>query len=463
MSFYGRESELAELERSYGSDKFEFTVIYGRRRVGKTYLIQKYIEDKDSIYYMASQTGGLNLERLSLLVNEKLGLGNFGPVYKDYFSLFQAIGKLAHDKRLVFIIDEYPYLAKSNEGISSIIQAMCDHDWKKSKLHLVLCGSSMSFMEKQVMSAKSPLYGRRTSQIRLRPFTFFETKEMLEGMDNEEIAVIHSATGGVAEYLSYVDINKSLDDNLINLFLKPSGRLFEEPVNLLNQELKSPEVYNQIIYAIANGANKNIEISNQTGIPSGSLSPYLKNLMELEIIKKEVPYGNKSGRKTIYRTNDGCFRFYYRYVLRFQSQIVSMNGEKIYNEIIRDDLTNFMGEGFEDISYDFFIKLNKEDKLPGFVHSYGRWWGNNPLEKKEEEIDLIGEGKDFSIFGEFKWRNRDFDIQELEKLINKSRFAPVNQSDSYYIVFTKKAFSREVENLIENDKKFLGYSFIKDF
>ena len=463
MNFFGRKNELAELEKSYRSDKFEFTVIYGRRRVGKTFLIQKYIKDKNSIYYMASQTGGLNLERLSILVNEKLGLGNFGPVYKDYFSLFQAVGKLAQDKRLVFVIDEYPYLAESNQGISSVIQAMCDHDWKKSKLHLILCGSSMSFMEKQVLSAKSPLYGRRTSQIRLRPFTFFETKEMLEGMDKEDIAIIHSATGGVADYLSYVDKNINLDDNLINLFLKPSGRLFEEPVNLLNQELKSPEVYNQIIYAIANRASKNIDIANQTGIPSGSLSPYLNNLMELEIVKKEVPYGKNSGRKTIYRVKDGCFRFYFRYVLRFQSQIVGMNGEEIYNEFIREDLPNFMGEGFEEIAYEFFEKLNREDKLPGFVHSYSRWWGNNPLEKREEEIDLIGEGKDFSIFGEIKWRNRDFDMSELEKLINKSRFAPVNQSNSYYIIFTKQNFSSEVEDLIENDKKIIGYSFVTDF
>lgn len=463
MNFFGREYELAELERSYQSDKFEFTVIYGRRRVGKTFLIQKYIEDKDSIYYMASRTGGLNLERLSLLVNEKLGLGNFGPVYKDYFTLFQAIGKMAQDKRVVFVIDEYPYLAESNEGISSIIQAMCDHDWKKSKLHLILCGSSMSFMEKQVLSAKSPLYGRRTSQIRVKPFTFFETKEMLEGMDKEDIAIIHSATGGVAEYLSYVDKSIRLEENLVNLFLKPSGRLFEEPINLLNQELKSPEVYNRIIYAVANGANKNIEISNQTGIPSGSLSPYLKNLTELEIIKKEVPYGESSGRKTLYRIKDGCFRFYFRYVLRFQSQIIGMNGERIYNEFIREDLSNFMGEGFEDISYDFFEKLNKEDKLFGFVHSYGRWWGNNPLEKKEEEIDLLGEGKGFSVFGEFKWRNRDFDMGELDKLINKSRFAPVKQSNSYYIIFTKKDFSRDVENLLKKEKRIIGYSFVKDF
>ena len=282
-------------------------------------------------------------------------------------------------------------------------------------------------------------------------------------MDKEDIAIIHSATGGVAEYLSYVDINLNLGQNLINLFLNPSGRLFEEPVNLLNQELKSPEVYNRIIYAIANGASKNIDISNATGTDRGSLSPYLNNLIELEIIKKEVPYQNTSGRKTIYKIQDGCFRFYYRYVLKFQSQIISMNGKKIYEEIIKDDLTNFMGEGFENICYDFFEKLNEENKLPGFVYSYGRWWGNNPIEKKEEEIDLIGEGKDFSIFCEFKWRNRDFNLSELNKLINKSKVSPVKQTNPYYLVFTKRAFSQEVKNLFEKDKKIIGYSFMDNF
>lgn len=463
MKFYGRENELLELEKSFNSKNFEFTVIYGRRRVGKTYLIQKYIEDKECIYYMASQTGDLNLERLSILVNEKMGFGNNGPIYKDYFTLFQAVGRLAKDKRMVFVIDEFPYIAESESGISSIIQSMCDHDWKDTKLHLILCGSSMSFMEKQVLSAKSPLYGRRTSQIKLNPFTFFETKKFLQGMDKEDIAVIHSVTGGVAEYISFVDVKLGLDDNLINLFFNPSGRLFEEPINLLNQELKSPEVYNQIIYAIANGASKNIDISNKTGISSGSLSPYLKNLIDLGLIKKETPYGKNSGRKTIYRIKDGCFRFYYKYVLRFQSQIAAYQGEKLYREFVKEDLSNFMGESFEEISYEFFEKINKEAKLPGYVLSYGRWWGNNPIEKKEEEIDLLGEGKSFSIFGEFKWRNRDFEITELDKLIFKSKFAPANQTDSYYLIITKKKFSDVMKKEIKNNDKILGFTFEEDF
>lgn len=328
---------------------------------------------------------------------------------------------------------------------------------------LIYYGSSMSFMEKQVLSVKSPLYGRRTSQIKLNPFTFFETKEFLMGMDKEDIAVIHSVTGGIAEYISFVDKNLSLDDNLINLFFNPSGRLFEEPINLLNQELKSPEVYNQIIYAIANGASKNVDISDKTSIPSSSLSSYLTNLIDLGIIKKETPYGKNGGRKTIYRIKDGCFRFYYRYVLRFQSQIAVYQGEKIYGEFVKEDLPNFMGESFEEISYEFFECINKESKLPGYVLSYGRWWGNIPIEKQEEEIALLGEGKNFSIFGEFKWRNREFEIKELEKLIYKSKFSPVNHSNSYYLLITKKKFSDEVKKAINENEKILGFTFEDDF
>lgn len=231
-------------------------------------------------------------------------------------------------------------------------------------------------------------------------FIFFEIKEMLAGMAKEDIAVLHAATGGVADYLSYVDPKKSLDENLLNLFMSPSGRLYEEPSSLLNQELSSPAVYNQILYALANGATRNVEISEMSKLPSTQLSPYLANLLELDIIKRETPYGSLSTRKTLYFITDGCFRFYYRYVLKYQSQIASGNGENIYVEFIKDDLSNFMGQAFEEISYDFLATLNRQKELPGTVGDFGRWWGNNSRDKREEKIDLVGEGKNFAVYAE---------------------------------------------------------------
>ena len=463
MFFVGRQEELAELNAKYSSNKFEFTVIYGRRRVGKTYLIQNYIQDKEAIYYMATKTGDLNLERLSSLLNIKMGLGDSGPVYRNYFDLFKVLANLAKTERLIFVIDEFPYLAEGNPEISTIIQSMCDKEWKDSKLHFILCGSSMSFMRKQVLSAESPLYGRRTSQIRLSPFNFFETKEMLAGMSKEDIAILHAASGGVADYLSYIDLEKSADENLLSLFMRPSGRLYEEPASLLNQELSSPAIYNQILYAMANGATRNIEISDMSRLPSSQLSPYLANLLELDIIKKERPYGSKSNRKTLYFIKDGCFRFYYRYILKYQSQIASGNGESIYFEFIKDDLSNFMGQAFEDITYDILTKLNRDISLPGIAGDFGRWWGYIRRDKGEEEIDLVGEGRTFAFFAEVKWRNRDFSLNEIKKLIDKSRWVSLNKEKNYYIAITKDSFSKDLEVYAHEHDDVLLYSFARDF
>lgn len=463
MRFVGRQEALAELNRKYNSDKFEFTVIYGRRRVGKTYLIQNYLRGKEAIYYMATKTGHLNLERLSFFLNIKMGLGENGPVYRNYFDLFKVLAKLAQTERLVFAIDEFPYLAEGNPEISTIIQTMCDNEWKDSKLHFILCGSSMSFMKRQVLSVESPLYGRRTSQIRLTPFHFFETKEMLAGMPKEEIAVLHAATGGVADYLSYVETNKTLDENLLNLFMSPSGRLYEEPSSLLNQELNGPAVYNQILYALANGATRSVEISDMTTLPSTQLSPYLANLLELDIIKRETPYGTLSKRKTRYFIKDGCFRFYYRYVLKYQSQIASGNGENIYFEFIKDDLSHFMAQAFEEISYDFLTKLNRNKELPGMVGDFGRWWGNNARDKREEEIDLLGEGKNVAVYSEIKWRNRDFSLKEMNDLIDKSQWVPLSKDKRCYIAITKKSFSKDLKAYAKEHDNVLLYSFARDF
>ena len=240
--FVGREKELKILQDQYQSNQFEFTVLYGRRRVGKTELLKQFIINKNAIYYMATETSKeTNLELLSKSLFTYKNQSDSLTSYKDYNQFFHAISLEAKDKPLTFIIDEYPYLAQSNPEISSIIQKFCDHEWKNTKLHLILCGSSMSFMEEQILGVKSPLYGRRTSQIKLNPFTYFETETYLNPMSKETVAVLHSVTGGIAEYLSYIEREESLKHNIIKLFLQESGRLYNEPINFLKQALRDPK------------------------------------------------------------------------------------------------------------------------------------------------------------------------------------------------------------------------------
>lgn len=439
--FIGRKNELRVLEKQYISDKFEFTVLYGRRRIGKTHLLRKFIEHKQAIYYMALESSATsNLELLSTAVHIQSSNDNTLATFASYEKLFQHLSMLAKNERLIFIIDEFPYLAQAVPEISSLIQKFADHDWQETKLQLILCGSSMSFMENQVLGAKSPLYGRRTAQIKLKEFTYFETAEFLHKMSKKDVAVLHCATGGVAEYLTHVNQKANLRSNLVSLFLEESGRLYEEPMNFLKQELREPRVYNDILDAIASGASKNNEIADKTHRQTGALNRYLDSLIELGIIIRETPIG-KSNRKTIYRIRNGAFRFWYRYVHPNMSAIELGLGESVFDTIIADDLNNFMGEGFEQIFFDYFDRMNQEMSLPELVLERGRWWGNNPKLKREEEIDLVGIGKTTTFFAEVKWTTKKINRQVIEGLIDKSLC--IDSTNRYYLLFSKNGFTSD--------------------
>ena len=458
--FVGRKKELQLLNQQYDSGKFEFTVLYGRRRIGKTELLKQYIQGKAAIYYVAIESNEqTNLELLSKSVHQYSRKEQGYAPFSDYMALFDHFTELAKNQRLILVIDEYPYLAEAYPEISSLIQKYCDNQWQETKLHLILCGSSMSFMENQVLGAKSPLYGRRTTQIRLKEFNYFETEELLRPMPKEDIAVLHCVTGGVAEYLKFVHKSQDLAANLISLFFTDSGRLVEEPLNFLKQELREPKVYNSILDAIARGASRNSEIASKVNLPAGSLNRYLENLMELGIVIKETPMGNSSSRKTIYRIRDGSFRFWYRYVFPNMSTIELGLGKRLYREYIEKDLSNYMGEGFEKIFLDHFDRMNEQGELPGLITSRGRWWGTDVENKREAEIDLVGKGGNLTIYAEVKWTNEAVGLKILTGLLEKSQL--IHSLDKYYIVFSKRGFSTGAVEFAEQSDKIRLVSFLE--
>ncbi|GAB2023852.1 hypothetical protein RyT2_29330 [Pseudolactococcus yaeyamensis] len=200
--FVGREKELDYLNAAYQSDKFEFIVMYGRRRVGKTTLLNEFLKDKPGAYYMAiKEKDGANLIGMS----ESILGQDFGLLFDSYEKALMRIYELGKEESFVFVIDEFPYLASSAPEISSIIQKIIDHIYLNSKVKLILCGSSMSFMEHQVLGYQSPLYGRRTSQIKLQPFNFFQCRQFFPKMDKEDLMGIYAITGGIPQYLSFID------------------------------------------------------------------------------------------------------------------------------------------------------------------------------------------------------------------------------------------------------------------
>ncbi|MFI3213487.1 MAG: ATP-binding protein [Eubacteriales bacterium] len=455
--FFGREQELTKLNKAYQGNGFEFAVFYGRRRVGKTTLINEFLRNKPSAYYMAAEgTKEENLKGLTTaIISSVQGFPTATVSYGDFDSLLQYIDQLAQTgNRFVIAIDEYPYLAASYPAISSLIQRHIDQCWKDSKLFFILCGSSMSFMDEQVLGYKSPLYGRRTSQFKIRPFTFFETKKMLPNYNSEDQAILYAVTGGVPEYISRIDLALSVDENIINLFFDESGRLFEEPSNLLKQELKEPASYHSIITAIASGASRMNEIATKTGLESSGCSNQITTLISLGIVKKEYPITESAqGKKTIYRLQNSMFLFWYRFVRPNASSIVRGMGTQVYTSQVKPYLNHFMGLVFEEMCIQYLYLPEVFETLPFVLGNVGRWWGKNKQEKRQEEIDIMSVNENQALLCECKWRNEMQDSDVIETLVQRGNLFFYPQK--YFYVFSKSGFTehakikaKELDNVV---------------
>lgn len=352
--FYCREEELRKLNVRYEDENFECIVIYGRRRVGKTALINEFCKDKPTIFFSAlNTTGQENLESLSKeIMSFERPETLSAPVFKDYDAALDEITVLSADKRIVFVIDEYPYLAKAKPAISAMLQHLIDHKWKNSKLYLILCGSSMSFMENQVLGQESPLYGRRTGQFKIEPLNYKETAVFHPELSYIENALIYGITGGVPHYINKLNVKSDLDEALLTNLFDRSSYLYEEPANLLKQELREPAIYNAIIKAIAEGASRLDEIITKIGETSGTCTNYVKTLIDLGIVKKETPITEKPGKKTIYLLADNFFRFWYRFVPANISAVDSGRIRKTYPRSGKQFFTDYMGLTLEKMCQD---------------------------------------------------------------------------------------------------------------
>lgn len=439
--FIGREKELHALDKLYKSDRFEFVVIYGRRRVGKTALINHFIDDKKSIYFMGIESNEKqNLENLSKSIMAYSNGIQADTYFASYQSALEYVFTLAEKERIVLTIDEYPYVARSSKSLASTLQLLIDKHKDTSKLMLILCGSSMSYMEDHVLAYKAPLYGRRTAQMKIVPFDFEESCRYLRNMSEVDKALIYGVVGGTPQYLLQMSDKLSVEDNIKNTFLNPMSFLYEEPVNLLKQEVREPAIYTAIITAIATGHSRMAGISAKVGEDTNVCSVYIKNLINLGIIKKETPYGDKTSKKSIYDIEDNMFCFWYRFVPDNNSIIVRGATNLVYKRI-EAQLSDYMGRVFEDICTQYLWKLLLTGKSPIEFVSLGRWWGNDPKLRCQAEIDIMGEqDSNAALFAECKWRNENVDLDVLETLIERSNL--FHYTKVHYYLFSKTGFSK---------------------
>ncbi len=450
--FIGRERELSELNDLYEQDKFQLFVLYGRRRVGKTTLLNEFCKGKESIFYSAEQSNSkLNLDKFSNLVFDYYSESNIEP-FSSWANALSYIDERQNNKRLVLVIDEFPYLVKKNKALLSDLQHLIDHKLKNGKLFIVLCGSYMGFMEKEVLGCKSPLFGRRTGQLHMKPFNYQTSIKFLDNFSNEDKLRLYGAFGGTPLYLQQIQQNNSFEENIKNAFLKVTSYLYEEPLLLLRQEVQEPGVYSAIIEAVAEGYTKSNEISTKTGEDNAKCLKYIKTLCELGIIYKETPFGEKeSTRKTIYGISDFMFRFWYRYVFGNRTLVETGAQNAVWEKRIKPDYNSYMGLVFEKICSDYLTTENSRGALPFLFTDIGRWWGTNSKTHQQTEIDLIaGDGRNYLIC-ECKWRNEKISLDILNELKEKADIFNSVRNNTWFVLFSKSGFTQSVIAEAENN------------
>jgi len=441
--FIGRERELLSLNKLYSENKFQMVVMYGRRRIGKTTLISEFISDKPAIFFTAQEVNdALNLNRFSKKIYNFFGVPDSAGAFANWIDAFDFLAEKAKEKRFILAFDEFPYAVSANRSLKSILQIAIDHGLKNTGMFLILCGSHMGFMENEVLGYKSPLFGRRTAQIKLEGFDYYNAGKMLDGFSNEEKLQFYACIGKTPHYLSQIKTNQSFEDNIKELYFNISGYLYNEPMMLLQQELREPAMYNSIIAAIAGGASKLNEIATKINEDSPKVNKYLQTLVNLQIINKIYPFGEniQNSRKGIYRIADNCYDFWYGFVFPNKPEIESGSGDIIADvTAFGEKLSSYIGKPpFETICLQYLQRANRSKKLPFTATSFGSWWGSDPKEKTQTDFDVIAAnrtGKQI-ILGECKWKNDINFTAESTKLISKAHLL-AEYKERYYYIFSK--------------------------
>ncbi len=433
--FYGRENELEELNRRYFSSGFQFIPVYGRRRVGKTALIDEFIKDKTAIKFTAVK-GSYNTN-MRLLASIVLGVRN-APVM-DLEDILEVMHSRFGERRYVFVIDEYPYLVGSDESVTGILNNFIESHLD-SEAFIILSGSSMSVMKNQILGVKSPLYGRRTGQIRLSPFPFVEIWHFLPSYSDEERLIVYGLVGGIPWYLSFFDDRKSLKENIIDNLINPFAALNKEATLLFAEEFESPVSYLDVISSIAKGHNRVGEMAADAGLETSRISALLKDLILLEIVEKIRPIDDPGSKRTIYRIRDHYLRSYYRFIYPSNVEVEKNRYEEAYDGIMKD-MNTYLGHVFEDVCSEYVGRSCRE---------VGTWWGTDSSRRTKEEIDIAALGEGRMVLCECRYHSEPVGKDVIETLVRRAGLVRSGLPKDL-MVFSRSGYTEEAVREAESE------------
>lgn len=459
MEFFGREEEQKKLLRAFRSDAQNATLVYGRRRVGKSELLLYCLQQSSvrSIYYECRQASEeLNVRGLSEVIAETFDIPR--PAFDGIDEVFRFVFEKATEQKIILVIDEYPYLRDAVKGLDSILQVLIDTYRDTSHLSLVVCGSSVEVM-RSLLERENPLYGRIDLKINVKPMDYLDSAKFYPAFSCEDKVRLYSVFGGIPYYNRLIDQGLTVRENLIELLLCPDARLEDEIASFLMSEISKIANANDAFFALADGHSRYKDILDQSHIPSpATLVTVLEKLCNMQLVRKQAPINDMQNRKkTSYVICDSLSSFYYRYVFRYTSQRSVLDPDVFYDRFVADDFENrYVPHAFEEVCRQYLVRQNRAGNVNPPFNLIGRYWYDDPARKANGEFDVVTEDPDGYVFYEAKFRKAPVSQAMIDEEIAQVKATGLN---SYrYGFFSRSGFEgvepREDVRLFDLDELF---------
>jgi len=445
--FIDREKEIQFLDNEYRRKGSSLVVLYGRRRVGKTELSSEFIKGKNALHFLVTEESEKqNRNAFKDAVAEFCGNELLKNAKVDNWEiLFNTLSEKANNEKLILVIDEFQYLGKSNPAFPSVFQKIWDIILQDKNIMVIICGSLISMMESQTLNYTSPLYGRRTGQIKLKQIPFSCYKNFFPTKQRKDLIEYYAVTGGVPKYIELFYDSDNIYNAIENNILSKQSFLYVEPDFLLQREVSEVGSYFSIIKAIAAGNQKLAKIAGALELKQTGLTKYLKTLIDLDILEREVPiteYNPKKSKRGLYKIKDNFILFWFKFIYPNLSFIESGNNDFVKKKIKANFTDRHVSYVYEDICIEEMWKLNAEGKFKFTFDKIGRWWNN------DTEIDIVAfdsNSKDI-IFGECKYSENKVGISVIKDLEEKSKIVKWknNNRNEHFILFSINGFTDEL-------------------
>lgn len=442
MKFIGREEQLKRLDRVINTDELTFSLIYGRRRVGKSELAKQAIKRNDvkSFYYECKQVSEAgNAAGIGEIVSEIMELPKLG--FSDIEAVLKYIFELSVKEKIILVLDEYPYLRENIKGMDSILQSLVDKYKDTSKITLIILGSYVEVM-RSLLEHSNPLYGRVDLTIDLKQMDYYESAYFYPNFSVEDKVRIYSVFGGIPYYNRLIDDSKSVKDNIIELIASSGARLENEVSMYLNAEISKITNANEVFEALSRGYTRYSDILSQSHVSSGpTLVDVLDKLMRMEVVVKTAPInGGNNKKKAGYYISDNLSLFYYRYIFKYSSQMKIMDSEVFYKKYIEKDFEeHYVPHIFETICSQYLIRMNRLGNIEPVFEKIGKYYYDNPVEHTNGEFDVVTEDENGYVFYEVKFKKTPVTDEIIEKEINQVEATGLNCYK--YVFISRSGFS----------------------